>query len=127
MTARARSDATRADVLTGRPPASSRHDWLNGLGLRLALYLSLPAFLLVWQLVSASGRVNRILTPAPTDVFAAIVRAIRDGTLLLDVGWSVSRVIVGYAIGAVLGIVTGLITARFKLFDNLLSPALQTL
>ena len=127
MTERAGSDAARADMLAGAPRRLPRHEWLKGLGLRLALYLSLPAFLLFWQLVSTSGRVNRILTPAPTDVFAAIVRSIRDGTLLLDVGWSVSRVIVGYVIGAVLGIVTGLLTARFKLFDNLLSPTLQTL
>src|SRR5215510_14087576 len=105
MTARARSDAARADVPADGPATSQGYEWLRGLGLRLALYLSLPSFLLVWQLVSTSGRVNRILTPAPTDVFAAIVRAVRDGTLLLDVGWSVSRVIVGYAIGAALGIV----------------------
>ena len=111
--------ATRTATLT-----SSR--WKE-VGLRLALYLSLPGFLLLWQLVSTSGAVNRILTPAPTDVVTAITRAMRDGTLLVDVGWSVTRVIAGYAVGAALGIVTGLLTARFKLIDNLLSPTLQTL
>jgi NitT/TauT family transport system permease protein len=120
-------NATGGDRLAGAPRRAHKEDWLKGLGLRLALYLSLPAFLLLWQLVSTSGRVNRILTPAPTDVFTAIVRALRDGTLLLDVGWSVSRVVIGYAIGAVLGIAAGLVTARFKIFDNLLSPTLQTL
>jgi len=106
-----------------RPPTPRSREIL----VRLALYLSLPAFLLLWQLVSASGAVNRILTPAPTDVVTAIGRALRDGTLLVDVGWSVARVIVGYAAGAVLGILAGLLTARFKLVDNLLSPTLQTL
>jgi NitT/TauT family transport system permease protein len=107
-----------------RPLARSR---LTEIVLRLALYLSLPGFLLLWQLVSASGAVNRILTPSPTDVVTAIGRALRDGTLVIDVGWSVARVIVGYAAGAVLGILAGLLTARFKLVDNLLSPTLQTL
>jgi ABC-type nitrate/sulfonate/bicarbonate transport system permease component len=100
---------------------------LRDIGLRLALYLSLPAFLLLWQLVSGSGNVNRILAPAPTDVIAAIGHALGQGTLVVDIGWSVSRVIVGYACGAALGIVAGLLTARFKLIDNLVSPTLQTL
>ena len=99
----------------------------RSLGLRLALYLSLPTFLLLWQLVSTSGEVNRIITPAPTDVVRAVVRALRQGTLLIDIGWSISRVLVGYITGAVCGVFVGLVTARFKLLDNLLSPTLQTL
>jgi ABC-type nitrate/sulfonate/bicarbonate transport system permease component len=122
----AHGTAELPDLAAPRAAAASQARW-RALGLRLALYLSLPAFLLVWQAISTSGVVNRVLTPAPTDVAEAVVRAARAGTLWLDVGWSVARVIVGYVIGAVLGIVTGLVTARFRLFDNLLSPTLQTL
>jgi NitT/TauT family transport system permease protein len=94
---------------------------------RATLYLSLPAFLLAWHLVSTSGLVNRVLTPAPTDVLLAVASTVQNGTMLADVAWSVSRVVAGYLAGAVAGIIAGLLTARFELVNNLLSPTLQTL
>jgi ABC-type nitrate/sulfonate/bicarbonate transport system permease component len=94
---------------------------------RATLYLSLPAFVLVWYLVSTSGLVNRVLTPAPTDVLQAVVLTVQNGTMLADVAWSVSRVAAGYLIGAVAGVIAGLLTARFELINNLLSPTLQAL
>lgn len=71
--------------------------------------------------------VNPILTPSPVEVFKATLNALVNGPMVLDVVWSVSRVIVGYLIGAVLGIGVGLFTARFELINNLLSPVLQAL
>lgn len=95
--------------------------------IRVVGFLSFPAFLLLWHLISVSGLVNRALTPAPTDVLEALVAAARSGLLWLDIAWSMSRVVVGYVAGAVLGILTGLATARFALARNLLSPTLQVI
>ena len=95
--------------------------------LRASLYLSFPAFILLWQLLSTSGLVNRILTPAPGDVVHAIVTGLGNGMVLLDIAWSVSRVVVGYLLGAVLGVLAGLLTARYDFVNNLLSPTLQAL
>lgn len=95
--------------------------------LRAATYVSLPAFLLIWHLVSVSGMVNRILTPSPFEVIRDMGASIANGAMLLDIAWSVSRVIVGYLIGGALGIVVGLFTARFQLVNNLVSPVLQAL
>lgn len=95
--------------------------------LRAATYVSLPAFLLIWHLVSASGMVNRILTPSPFEVIRDMGASIAHGAMVLDIAWSVSRVIVGYLIGGALGIVVGLFTARFQLVNNLVSPVLQAL
>jgi ABC-type nitrate/sulfonate/bicarbonate transport system permease component len=68
-----------------------------------------------------------VLTPAPTDVLQAVASTVHNGTMLADVAWSVSRVAAGYVIGAVAGIIAGLLTARFELINNLLSPTLQAL
>jgi NitT/TauT family transport system permease protein len=95
--------------------------------LRAAAFVSVPAFLLIWHLISVSGWVNRILTPSPVDVVKSMGVAIASGVMLLDVAWSVSRVVVGYVVGAVLGIAVGLFTARFPLVNNLVSPVLQAL
>jgi ABC-type nitrate/sulfonate/bicarbonate transport system permease component len=94
---------------------------------RVVGYLSFPAFLLLWHLVSVSGIVNRALTPAPTDVLQALLSAALSGVLWVDIASSVSRVLVGYAAGAVLGIITGLATARFPLARAILSPTLQVI
>ena len=93
----------------------------------LALYLSIPSFFLIWQLISVSGLVNRVLAPAPSDVLQALVTSLQNGTMFWDVVWSSSRALVGYTAGAVSGIVIGLLTARFRLCNNLISPVLQLL
>lgn len=100
---------------------------MKSFALRAAVYVSLPAFVLVWHLVSTSGLVNHILTPSPVEVVMAMEASISNGTMLLDVAWSISRVVVGYLIGAGLGILAGLFTARFVLVNNLVSPVLQAL
>ncbi len=94
---------------------------------RIAGYLSFPAFLLAWHLISTSGLINRALTPAPLDVLEALMAAASSGMLWVDIAWSMSRVIVGYVAGAALGVTTGLVTARFALARSLLSPTLQVI
>jgi ABC-type nitrate/sulfonate/bicarbonate transport system permease component len=97
------------------------------MAIRVVGYLSFPAFLLVWHLISVSGIANRALTPAPTDVLEALWAAAQSGMLWIDIAWSMSRVIVGYLAGAILGVITGLATARFALAQSLLSPTLQVI
>lgn len=94
---------------------------------RIAGYLSFPGFLLAWHLISTSGLINRALTPAPLDVLEALMAAASSGMLWVDIAWSMSRVIVGYVAGAALGVITGLVTARFALARSLLSPTLQVI
>jgi ABC-type nitrate/sulfonate/bicarbonate transport system permease component len=93
----------------------------------LALYLSIPSFFLIWQLTSVSGMVNRALAPAPSDILQALVVSLRNGTMFWDVLWSSSRALVGYVAGAISGVAIGLLTARFRLCNNLISPVLQLL
>jgi NitT/TauT family transport system permease protein len=92
-----------------------------------ALILSIPLFLIVWQAVSVSEVVNRILFPPPTEVALALYGAARNGTLFADVVMSVSRVLVGYGAGAAAGITLGLLTGRYRFVSNLLAPIFQLL
>jgi ABC-type nitrate/sulfonate/bicarbonate transport system permease component len=59
----------------------------------LALWLSIPLFLLVWQFASTSGYVNELLFPPPTRVAAALWAELINGTLMLDLGMSTMRVV----------------------------------
>lgn len=89
--------------------------------------MSVPMFLALWQIVSVAEVVNRILFPPPTEVVVALYRAALDGTLAADLAMSVSRVLVGYGTGAAGGILIGLLTGRYALISNLLTPIFQLL
>jgi ABC-type nitrate/sulfonate/bicarbonate transport system permease component len=92
-----------------------------------ALWISIPLFLLVWQLASTSGYVNELLFPPPTKVAAALWDELIRGTLLLDLSMSVMRVVIGFASGAAAGIMIGLLTGRYAVISNLLTPIFQLL
>lgn len=92
-----------------------------------ALWGSIPLFLLVWQAASTSGHVNPLLFPPPTRVAVALWHELVDGTLLLDLGMSTMRVAIGFASGAAVGIGIGLLTGRYPVASNLLTPIFQLL
>jgi ABC-type nitrate/sulfonate/bicarbonate transport system permease component len=93
----------------------------------LALWLSIPLFLGAWQIASTSGFVNELLFPPPTTVAVALWSELISGTLLVDLGTSVMRVVVGFSAGAAVAIVVGLLTGRYQIISNLLAPIFQLL
>ncbi|MEL7357463.1 MAG: ABC transporter permease [Cyanobacteria bacterium J06560_6] len=94
---------------------------------RWALVLSIPLFLGGWEIVSRSGIVNPVLFPPPTLVAIALVGWAKEGTMLLDIAMSLSRVIVGFVSGAIAGILVGILTGQYQLIANLLTPVFQLL
>jgi len=89
--------------------------------------LSIPLFLGIWQLVAGLELVNPILFPPPTVVASAFVDYIVKGDGLLDTGWSLARVTIGYLSGALFGIVIGVLTGAIPLLAGLLTPVFQLL
>lgn len=94
---------------------------------RLAFALSLPLFFGGWEAVSRSGIVNQVLFPPPSQVVSALIQWGMDGDLAVDFLMSLSRVVVGFALGAVAGIGIGVLTGRYPLVANLLGPIFQIL
>lgn len=94
---------------------------------RATLILSVPLFMGLWELVSRSGIVNAMLFPPPSLVFVAVVNWALHGELLNDFLMSLSRVVVGFLGGALTGMVVGVLTGRYLLLSNLLTPTFQLL
>ncbi|SFR90540.1 sulfonate transport system permease protein [Agromyces sp. CF514] len=82
------------------------------------------ALLLTWQFVSTSGLVPVSMLPSPEMVWLAAVDLAQRGLLGLYIAISTQRVFIGFAIGAVFGLVVGAIVGLSKLGDILLSPTL---
>ncbi|MES2196665.1 MAG: ABC transporter permease [Pseudomonadota bacterium] len=89
--------------------------------------LSIPLFLAVWEVVARSGVVNIVLFPPPSIVAVAVLEWVRSGQFFTDFGASLYRVVTGFTLGAIAGVVLGVLTGQFPLVSSLLSPIFHIL
>lgn len=114
--------AGSADAQATRPGREARavlgeRRWMAVLGGFLVPVVILGA----WQLVTSLGLVPSSQLPAPAEVWAAGVDLAQRGWLQQDVAISVQRVLIGFIIGAVLGLAFGAVVGLSRLGDILLS------
>lgn len=82
-----------------------------------------PVLLLVlWQVLSTSGVLDSRFFPPPTQVVHAFVSSLGDGSLLSNVGTSSVRILVGFAIGAIPGLLIGLAMGLSPLVGAIVQP-----
>ena len=87
-----------------------------------------PVGLLVaWQLTSQSGLISERKLPAPSVVFEAGLEVYRSGALGDALFVSGQRAVLGFVIGAVLGIGLGIIAGTSRLGEYSVDPPLQML
>ena len=100
---------------TARPTSARREHVLRGLPV-----LAVAGFLLVWQLLSL--RYARFILPSPLDVLDKLGERLRDGTLLMHIGVTLSEAVPGLLMGTALAFVVGYPVAKSRVADRLLSP-----
>ncbi len=86
--------------------------------------LSLAAFLLVWQLVVWVSGFKSFILPGPYTVAERFVRAWAEGMMWPHVQQTLVEVLLGFAIGALVAVAAGVLLARSRLAERLLSPYL---
>lgn len=82
---------------------------------------AIAAALLVWQLAAMLLN-QRILLASPAEVAAALARLIITPEFLRTVGFSLSRIAAGFALGLAAGAAFAAFSARFHLVELLLWP-----
>jgi NitT/TauT family transport system permease protein len=88
------------------------------------------ALLFIWHLLVRAKIWSVVLLPDPLSVWEYLKAAGEDGTLLQASLVTMRRLLIGYAIGLVVGLPLGLLTARFKFCEDtlgVLALGLQTL
>ena len=103
---------------------------LTGLRRAVTCIAFFGALVYLWHYLVQRGTWSAILLPDPSDVWAYLVGAAKDGTLLSASLVTMRRLLIGYGISIVAGIPLGLLTARFKFFSDtigVLALGLQTL
>ncbi len=110
-----------------RADAAARGIW-DRTGVRVTAGLILPVIiLLAWQLVTTSGLVPPYRLPTPASVFTAGVELAERGELWTHIAISIQRVLLGFAIGSVIGLAAAGVVGLSRLGDVLLSPTLAAL
>jgi NitT/TauT family transport system permease protein len=90
----------------------------------LTVLVSLAAFLALWQLVVFVSGFKSFILPGPYTVAERFVRAWAEGTMWPHVQQTLVEVLLGFLIGATIAVAVGVLLARSKLAERLLSPYL---
>jgi ABC-type nitrate/sulfonate/bicarbonate transport system permease component len=84
--------------------------------------LNLAVFFVIWEIVARAGLLNPLFFPKISDTFSAMWTGFTDGTILPQLGHSVSNLLIGLAISAAIGIPVGLFMGASRTADLILSP-----
>jgi NitT/TauT family transport system permease protein len=96
----------------------------------IVVILFFAALVGLWQFATASGRWSPVLLPPPLAVADYLWQSLNDGTLLDASLVTLRRLLVGYAIGIVIGLPLGLAVSTSQYLEDTvgaLSLGLQTL
>jgi taurine transport system permease protein len=81
--------------------------------------------LLIWQLVSVAGFFPSLILPSPAAVYDAGIRQWNSGILVGDIIASISRLFLGFVIGASLGMALGILLALNRALFNYADPVVS--
>ena len=93
-------------------------------GLVLPVVASLVVFVVAWQLIVYVTGYPSFILPGPYTVAERFIRAWSDGMMWPHTQTTLVEILLGFAIGASIGLVTGIGLARSRLAERLLSPYL---
>jgi NitT/TauT family transport system permease protein len=78
--------------------------------LELALTIASPILLLLlWEAISRSGRIDRLFWPPPSSLWDTAKSMFTDDDLLGETWITVERILFGFAMGAIPGVIIGLL------------------
>jgi NitT/TauT family transport system permease protein len=97
-------------------------------GRRLVRFASVLAAVGLWQALTANHVrlwVRFDTLPTVTEIAAALLRRLGTDQYWLDLGQSLIRILTGFGLAAVVGVVTGIMLGRSALFSDLFGPLVE--
>ncbi|MED4599775.1 ABC transporter permease [Paenibacillus validus] len=87
----------------------------------------IAALLIIWEIVCRLEWVSPLFLPSPTGIVAAGWELLTQGDLLQNTGASLYRIVLGYLLGASIGIVIGLLLGFSRWAEAMGTPILFSL
>jgi NitT/TauT family transport system permease protein/taurine transport system permease protein len=81
---------------------------------------------LIWQLLS-TFIFNPFLIPPPLEVIRTAIPMMMSGEIFADVSISMSRILVGFFSGSLIGVIFGVLLGRIRALHDLLDPIMELL
>lgn len=97
------------------------------LGLNLARVLVLVTFLALWQLMVSTGVTREFFVSTPVKVIKSMVTLMGQSDFWVNVLSTFEATLLGFGVGAVLGIIAGLVLAALPLLNEILDPIITGL
>ena len=122
-------------VALAAPQGGAAPPWLGGWVRRRGLaallaVCSLGGMVLFWHLVT-TYKVDLYIRftniPTPAEVWQSVLQAGSNGKFLTNIGMSLRRIFIGFALAGVLGVALGLVIGRYRRMHELLFPAMEAL
>jgi ABC-type nitrate/sulfonate/bicarbonate transport system permease component len=104
-------------------PSRRSQRFATGWGRSLSGIVSVLAGILIWQLLSM--RFPPLFLPSPVATFQSSIELWRDGTLVQAIIASLSRIMVGWGFGVIVGVPVGILMGHFRLVRQLLDPYIE--
>ncbi|KAB0678537.1 ABC transporter permease [Aureimonas leprariae] len=117
----------KGSTSTAERPAAARWSAPAALAGALQGLPLLVAFFALWEIAPRLGWLNPIFFPPLSEVGAAWIAMLRDGTLGLHIGISLQRAAFGFALASVVAIPLGLLMGRYPRFERVSDLLVQTL
>ncbi|TWS99835.1 ABC transporter permease [Reyranella sp. CPCC 100927] len=94
---------------------------------RLLTILTPVAVLALWQILSQLGVISARYVPSPAQIFQTGWQLILTGELLIDVAASLYRLAIGFALGAIPGILIGMVMGLNRFVRAMLDPLIAAI
>ena len=94
---------------------------------RYVPFAGIIVLIALWELICRLGWVSPLYLPAPTSIVAAGWELFTVGNFMQDIGASMYRIVLGYALGASVGIMIGLVLGFSRWADAIGSPIIYSL
>ena len=124
-----RSKQDEEPPLDAPEPAGSgaRGGLLRAMERHLAGFLLPLLVVIIWEIAARAGAVNTLLLPAPSRVLLTLGQAAIDGSLWVNLGYSVRRWIIGFAFGGGVGLLLGALNGLSLRSENFTDTTVQML
>jgi ABC-type nitrate/sulfonate/bicarbonate transport system permease component len=103
---------------------------MNQRGFRRSLWASWLGFIsliLIWQIIAMLGIRDPLIFPGPLAVIEAAIKNVPLTRLLEHIGISLLRVIMGFTLGAAVGIAAGIVSGWYLKLGNVLRTPIEIL
>lgn len=85
------------------------------------------AVILLWETTVRTGLIDPAVFPSPSLAIAAASERLTARQLGENLSWSLARVFSGFALGALAGVVVGVLAGWYRLFELIVSPLVELL